>query len=126
MSIRGPAAIGVSPGLSILCERIYARPMTPVMASVTQPSHVAQACFFPDNESDSRGPKAMKSILRVAATVIAFCAPHVAHAAPATAPATCRNTANFNTWLEQFKREAIAQGISQQAIATAAPYMVLD
>lgn len=42
------------------------------------------------------------------------------------APAACRNTANFQSWLDQFKREAASQGISQGAIAAASPYMVLD
>lgn len=34
-------------------------------------------------------------------------------AAPASAPANCRNTAEFGTWLEGFKRDAAAKGISR-------------
>src|SRR4051812_4447390 len=44
----------------------------------------------------------------------------------ASAQANCRNTANFATWLADFKREAQAQKISASAIAAASPYMVLD
>jgi lytic murein transglycosylase len=45
----------------------------------------------------------------------------------ANAAATnCRNTGSFDAWLAAFKRDAAAQGISQQAIAAAAPGMVLD
>jgi lytic murein transglycosylase len=40
--------------------------------------------------------------------------------------ATCRNTGSFEAWLTAFKREAAAQGISQQAIAAASPGMVYD
>src|SRR5215510_12473017 len=42
------------------------------------------------------------------------------------APAACRNTGNFAAWLDQAKKEAVAQGISQQAIAAASPYLILD
>src|SRR5438874_3358990 len=49
-------------------------------------------------------------------------------AAPATllAQENCRNTASFERWLVDFRREAGSQGISQAAIAAASPYMVLD
>ena len=48
-------------------------------------------------------------------------------AGPASSvPAACRNTGNFAAWLDQFKKEAAAQGISPAAIAAASPYMVLD
>src|SRR5262245_65116476 len=40
--------------------------------------------------------------------------------------ANCRNTAAFEPWLANFKKEAAAQGISQAAIAAASPYLVLD
>ena len=42
------------------------------------------------------------------------------------AVANCRNTGSFDAWLAGFKRDAVAQGISQQAIAAASPDMVLD
>ena len=38
----------------------------------------------------------------------------------------CRNTGTFERWLAEFKREAAAQKISQAAISTASPYLVLD
>jgi lytic murein transglycosylase len=50
----------------------------------------------------------------------------------ASAPATtfaqenCRNTANFEHWLADFKREAAAQGIPPAVIAAASPYLVFD
>ena len=40
--------------------------------------------------------------------------------------ANCRNTGNFEAWLADFKKEALAKGISQSAIAAASPYLVLD
>src|SRR5262245_54042729 len=45
---------------------------------------------------------------------------------PALAQPNCRNTADFGGWLAEFKREARAKGISQQAIDAASPYLVLD
>src|SRR4051794_9214814 len=44
----------------------------------------------------------------------------------ARAQENCRNTADFNHWLAEFKREAVAKGISQGALNAAAPYLVLD
>jgi lytic murein transglycosylase len=38
----------------------------------------------------------------------------------------CRNTASFERWLADFKKEAVSQGISAAAIAAASPYLVLD
>src|SRR5499427_3669859 len=40
--------------------------------------------------------------------------------------ANCRNTAPFEPWLANFKKEAAAKGISQATIAAASPYLVLD
>ncbi|HEY2754962.1 MAG TPA: hypothetical protein VGJ01_04385, partial [Pseudolabrys sp.] len=40
-----------------------------------------------------------------------------------TLAATCQNTGNFETWLDQFKKDAAAQGISPKIIAAASPYM---
>jgi lytic murein transglycosylase len=45
-------------------------------------------------------------------------------AAPAAAP--CRTGGPYDKWLAEFEREALAQGISQQAIAAAAPYLTYD
>ena len=44
----------------------------------------------------------------------------------AWAQANCRNTAAFEPWLANFKKEAAANGISQASIAAASPYLVLD
>ncbi|HVT55199.1 MAG TPA: lytic murein transglycosylase, partial [Xanthobacteraceae bacterium] len=46
-------------------------------------------------------------------------------AAPASA-ASCHNTGNFEIWLSAYRKEALAQGISQRTLAAAAPYMVYD
>jgi lytic murein transglycosylase len=46
-------------------------------------------------------------------------------AGPALA-ATCHNTGSYERWLEAFKRDAAAQGISPRVIATAAPHMTFD
>jgi lytic murein transglycosylase len=43
-----------------------------------------------------------------------------------SALAACRNTGNFQRWLDDFKREAVAQGISQATLAAAAPRMTFD
>jgi lytic murein transglycosylase len=40
--------------------------------------------------------------------------------------ATCRTTATFERWLDEFKREAASQGISQRAIAAASPDLVYE
>src|SRR5262249_61018212 len=40
--------------------------------------------------------------------------------------ANCRNTAAFEPWLANFKKDAAAKGISQATIAAASPYLVLD
>jgi len=46
---------------------------------------------------------------------------------PATFAATpCRTTGSFEQWLERFKQEAVAQGISRNAIAQASPYLTYD
>jgi lytic murein transglycosylase len=58
--------------------------------------------------------------LRAAAALFA-----IVMAAPAIA-APCQNTANFDQWLVDFKKEALAQGISQQVLDAAAPNLVID
>ena len=40
--------------------------------------------------------------------------------------ANCQNTGSFDAWLANFKKEALAKGISPSAIAAASPYLVLD
>ncbi|HEY4982054.1 MAG TPA: lytic murein transglycosylase [Pseudolabrys sp.] len=46
-------------------------------------------------------------------------------AGPALA-ATCHNTGSYERWLEEFKKDAAAQGISPRVIAAAAPDMTFD
>lgn len=40
--------------------------------------------------------------------------------------ATCQNTANFDRWLEDFKKEALAGGIQPRVLAAAAPHMKFE
>ena len=40
--------------------------------------------------------------------------------------ARCRNTGSFDVWLAKFKTDALAQGISPQVLAAAAPDLVFD
>ena len=46
-------------------------------------------------------------------------------AQPALA-ASCRNTGSYEAWLAQFKKDALAQGISPRVIAAASPSMTFD
>jgi lytic murein transglycosylase len=46
------------------------------------------------------------------------------NAAQAAAP--CRTSGSFDAWLKKFEQDALAQGISRNAIAQAAPYLVYD
>jgi lytic murein transglycosylase len=45
---------------------------------------------------------------------------------PPAAPANCRNTGTFESWLVAFRKEAEAEGISRRAIASALDGMTLD
>ncbi len=47
-------------------------------------------------------------------------------AGQALAAARCHNTGSFESWLAAFKKEALAQGISQRVIAEASPAMTFD
>jgi lytic murein transglycosylase len=62
-----------------------------------------------------------KTALMVAATVFG-----AVLAGPALAAPACHNTGNYATWLEAFKKDAAAQGISATVIAAAAPSMTFD
>jgi lytic murein transglycosylase len=70
--------------------------------------------------------KGMSSVIAGATVALLALAVGAATAPAMAAPATCRNTGNFAAWLDQFKQEAAAQGISASAIAAASPYMILD
>jgi lytic murein transglycosylase len=65
----------------------------------------------------------MRRIGLISSLLAAFLA---AAATGALAQENCRNTGNFDRWLADFKREAAAKGISQTALAAAAPYLVLE
>src|SRR5260370_25323288 len=56
--------------------------------------------------------------------------PTVARAKPAAAPssraASCHNGAGFDRFLADLKQQAAAAGVSQRALAQAAPYLVYD
>jgi lytic murein transglycosylase len=45
---------------------------------------------------------------------------------PTLAAERCRNTANFDQWLAQFKKEALAKGISPKVLAAASPELTFD
>jgi lytic murein transglycosylase len=47
-------------------------------------------------------------------------------ATPALAAPRCQNTGNFDKWVEQFKKDAIAQGVSPKVVAAAAPELTFD
>jgi lytic murein transglycosylase len=47
-------------------------------------------------------------------------------ASQAVAAPRCRNTGSFDKWLEAFKKDALAQGISARVIAEASPSMTFD
>src|SRR5262249_47995464 len=64
--------------------------------------------------------------MRKAVFAAAICAfgPLLAEQAFAATP--CRTSGSYERWLEDFKKEAAAQGISPRVIAAAAPSMVFD
>ena len=62
-----------------------------------------------------------KTALMVAATMFG-----AVLAGPAMAAPACQNTGNYASWLETFKKDAAAQGISAKVIAAAAPSMTFD
>ncbi len=47
-------------------------------------------------------------------------------ASPALAAPRCQNTGSFDKWVEQFKKDAVAQGISAKVVAAAAPELTFD
>jgi lytic murein transglycosylase len=69
--------------------------------------------------SSNNGTPTMR---RIALAIVAA----LISSAQALAQPNCRNTADFGRWLADFKREALAQGISQHALDAAAPYLVFD
>jgi membrane-bound lytic murein transglycosylase B len=47
-------------------------------------------------------------------------------AAGQASAAVCRNTGSFEKWLADFKKEALAQGISPSVLADASPYLQFE
>ena len=62
-----------------------------------------------------------KTVLKWAAALLV-----TALAGPVVAAPRCQNTANFEKWLADFKKDALAQGISPQVMAEAAPDLTFD
>jgi lytic murein transglycosylase len=65
-------------------------------------------------------------VMRLAAALTALLTVAGAPTSLSAAAANCRNTASFERWLEDFKREALSEGVSQRAIAIASPYLRYD
>ncbi len=57
---------------------------------------------------------------------LGVCLFSLALATSAGAAARCQNTGNFNTWLGDFKKEALASGISKGTLAAAEPLLNFD
>src|SRR5271155_1412231 len=63
------------------------------------------------------GRRGLSGVVLLGAIVLAGSAAHAA---------ACRTDGTYEAWLADFEREAVAQGISQSAIADAAPYLTYD
>jgi lytic murein transglycosylase len=64
--------------------------------------------------------------MRIALTALAAGFLSVAIAAPAMAAPACHNTGSFEAWVAQFKRDAVAQGISAKTVAAVSPELTFD
>ena len=64
--------------------------------------------------------------MRIALSTLAAGFLSVAIAAPAMAAPACRNTGSFESWVAQFKRDAVAQGISAKTVAAVSPELTFD
>ena len=62
----------------------------------------------------------MRQMIAAIALVAVAILANAAHAAP------CRTSGPYDKWLADLEREAIAQGVSQRAIAAAAPFLTYD
>jgi len=75
------------------------------------------------------GKMMLRGLIRpavLAAALVAGGASFAASPASAPAPATCRTVGTFDAWLDRFRQEALAQGISRRTLAEAAPYLTYD
>jgi lytic murein transglycosylase len=70
--------------------------------------------------------KGRTGTMRIAVLIVAAGMLGVALAGPADAALRCQNTGNFDTWVAQFKKDAIAQGISPKVVAAAAPDLTFE
>ncbi len=59
-------------------------------------------------------------------TALILAAGFIGLATPALAAPRCQNTGSFEKWVEQFKKDAAAQGISPKVIAAASPELTFD
>jgi lytic murein transglycosylase len=57
---------------------------------------------------------------------VGICLVSLMLATSANAAARCQNTGNFNTWLADFKKEALASGISKHTMSEAEPLLSFD
>ncbi len=64
--------------------------------------------------------------MRTTALKLAVAVIGVMCASQAMATPRCQNTGSYERWLEVFKKDALAQGISANVIAEASPYMTFD
>ena len=91
--------------------------MTPSNETESQSRH--SAVMFTHKRKAMRAGKFLIGVLLTAALVSA--------AAPASAQGACRASgAGFDRWLEAFKQEAVAAGISRQTLAAVAPLLDYD
>jgi lytic murein transglycosylase len=71
-----------------------------------------------------------KPLLALAVVLLAPVVGPAAWAQPPTpapaAPANCRNTGSFEVWLEAFRKEAVANGVSRATVAAALDGITLD
>jgi lytic murein transglycosylase len=75
----------------------------------------------------------MRPLQALLASAVALLA-HAGHQATAAqphhnftpAPRDCRNTGNFEVWLDRFRKEAVANGISRETVAAALDGVTLD
>jgi lytic murein transglycosylase len=66
------------------------------------------------------------AVLTVAAGLLGLAIMGSAITGPAMAEPRCRNAGSFDAWVAQFKQDAVAQGISPQVVAAAAPDLTFD
>jgi lytic murein transglycosylase len=71
-------------------------------------------------------PSLTKQVRSIAASALLVCAALAQTPMAQAATARCRNTGQFDRWLEAFRQEAASKGITRQTLAAAAPLMVYE